>query len=90
MIRTSLRIATVAALITLGWIAGRAQTTTPDFEIIVDAPSGQTTIECVRGCDLAWVERGLNPNSTPMRTFEFACHGAARCSSSKVGGWIKR
>ena len=90
MIRTSRRIATVAALITLGWIAGRAQTTTPDFEIIVNAPSGQTTIECVRGCELAWVERGLNPNSTPMRTFEFACNGAARCSSSKVGGWIKR
>jgi len=59
MIRTSLRIATVAALVGIGWMAAKAQTSEPNFEIVVSAPSGETTIECVRGCELSWVERGL-------------------------------
>ena len=90
MIRTSLRIAVVAALVGMGWAAGRAQTSAPDFEIVVNAPSGETTIECVRGCKLAWVARGLNPNSSPMQTFSFKCSGTAdgRCSSFNVGGWM--
>ena len=89
MIRATLRIALVGVLVGMGWMAGKAQTSEPDFEVVVNAPSGETTIECVRGCELAWVERGLNPNSQPMRTFRFNCSGA-RCSSHKVGGWIKR
>ena len=91
MIRASLRIAIAAIFVGMGWIAGRAQTSQPAFEIVVNAPSGETMIECVRGCELAWVERGLNPNSTPMPTFTFKCSGTAdgRCSSRKVGGWTK-
>jgi hypothetical protein len=73
-----------------GWGAARAQTSVPDFELVVSAPEGSTTIECVRGCTLAWVARGLNPNSQPMRSFSFACKGAGRCSSSQVGGWMER
>ena len=90
MIRASLRIALVTALVGMGWAAGTAQTSAPDFELVVNAPSGETTIECVRGCKLAWVERGLNPNSSPMQSFTFKCSGTpdARCSSFKVGGWI--
>src|SRR5213592_2352183 len=37
----------------------------PDFELVVDAPAGPTTITCVRGCRLMWVERGIN-NSEVM------------------------
>jgi hypothetical protein len=88
MIRTSLRIALAAALVGLGWVAGQAQTSQPDFEVVVNAPSGETTIECVRGCDLAWVERGVNANAIPTQSFRFACNGA-RCSSYRVGGWVK-
>lgn len=66
MIRASLRIAVVAALIGMGWAAGRAQTSVPDFEVVVNAPSGETTIECVRGCKLSWVQRGLNPVRTGL------------------------
>ena len=82
------RLAVVLALFGAGWAAARAQTSAPDFEIVVSAPEGSTTIECVRGCSLAWVARGLNPNSQPMRSFSFACKGSGRCSSSRVGGWI--
>jgi hypothetical protein len=88
--RTTVRIAMAAWLIGLGWAAGRAQTTQPDFELVVDAPVGATSVECVRGCDLAFVERGLNPNSKAMPTFKFNCKGVERCSSYKIGGWIRR
>jgi hypothetical protein len=86
--RLVLRGILVVALFGAGWAAAQAQATTPDFEIVVSAPEGSTTIECVRGCSLAWVARGLNPNSQPMRSFSFACKGAGRCSSSQVGGWL--
>ena len=73
-----------------GWMVGKAQSQRPDFELIVNAPAGETSVQCVRGCDLMWVERGVNPNDTPQPTFSFACRGAVeRCSSSRVGGWIK-
>jgi hypothetical protein len=89
--RTTVRIVIAAGLIGLGWVAGRAQTTQPDFELVVNSPVGETTVECVRGCDLKFVERGLNPNSKAMPTFTFRCNGRAeRCSSLKIGGWIRR
>ena len=91
MIRRTLQIGVAAGLVLVGWMAAKAQTSAPDFEIVVNAPSGQTTIECVRGCELSWVERGLNPNSATMRTFTFECNGSpgGRCSSHRVGGWTK-
>jgi hypothetical protein len=80
--------ATIAcALIATGWAAAKAQGPEPNFEIIVDAPGGATTIKCVRGCKLAWVERGINPNAMPIESFDFAC-SAPRCSSFTIGGWI--
>jgi len=83
------RIIVVFALTGVGWIAAKAQApaSAPDFELQVDAPGGPTTITCVRGCKLVWVERGINPNAIPQRSFDFAC-SANRCSSSRVGGWI--
>ena len=51
----------VGAALLFGWVAGRAQTSTPDFEFIVNAPGGKTSVECVRGCDLKWVERVTSP-----------------------------
>jgi hypothetical protein len=84
-------MALAAGLVGLGWIGGAAQTRQPDFEVIVKAPAGETTIECVRGCQLGWVERGLNASSTPRQSFSFGCSGdsTGRCSSGKVGGWIE-
>lgn len=77
------------ALIGIGWSLGKAQTVQPDFELVISAPGGQTSIQCVRGCELMWVERGPNPNSRPTATFSFGC-GAERCASGRIGGWITR
>ncbi len=90
MRRTAVRLVVAAMLIGLGWAAGMAQTTKPDFELVVDAPAGDVSVTCAKGCDLAWVERGVNPNATPTQTFTFGCGGPVRCSSGKIGGWIRR
>jgi hypothetical protein len=50
--------------------------------------TGATTIECVKGCSLSWIARGLNPNSSPMAKFSFSCSDPSGCSSSRVGGWL--
>ena len=87
--RITIQILVGVILAFLGWTLGRAQTSAPAFEFVVDAPGGETTIECVRGCELAWVERGLNPNSTPVKSLKYRCTGP-RCSSGRVGGWLKQ
>jgi hypothetical protein len=89
MKRIVVRLGLAGGLLLLGWTAGRAQHAQPDFEILVDAPAGATNITCVRGCELAWVQRGVIPTSLPMPTFHYECSGG-RCSSGKVGGWIRR
>ena len=72
-----------------GWALAHAQASEPDFAIVVEAPSGATTIRCVRGCRLAWIERGLNPNSRPASSFGYECTGGGSpCSSGTVGGWL--
>jgi hypothetical protein len=76
-------------LVAIGWFGAKAQSSPPDFELIVDAPSGETTVECVRGCKLVWVERGINTNAVPQAEFTYGC-GASRCSSGNIGGWVTR
>jgi hypothetical protein len=90
MARIVLRAALASALMGLGWAAAKAQTPLPDFELVVDAPAGDTSMECRRGCTLLWVERGIPEGATPRQTFSFRCGGGGvqRCSSSRVGGWI--
>ena len=91
MLRSSVYVLIATTLLMVGWIAGKAQTLSPTFELVVNAPAGETTVECVKGCELAWVERGVNPNAIPKPSFTFKCSGAAvtRCSSARVGGWIR-
>ena len=91
MTHTLSRLVLALGLLGLGWAAGKAQTSQPDFELVITAPIGETSVECVRGCDLKWVERGLNPNDTAQAQFTFACRGGAveRCSSRRIGGWIR-
>jgi hypothetical protein len=69
MRRTALRILIALTLAGVGWSVGRAQTTIADIEFTVDAPSGRTTLTCLRGC--AWGPSGNN-------TTAFGC-GAPRC-----------
>jgi len=81
-------------LVATGWIAsGIAQDTRPDFEFTVNARAGAITVECVRGCGLAWVERGRLRGGTTEPTFTFSCSGVGgtaerACGSGRVGGWI--
>lgn len=58
------RIVVALVLVGLGWAAARAQApAVPDFELSVTSQEGKTTIECLRGCGLQWVERQV-PNRT--------------------------
>jgi hypothetical protein len=90
MVRKAFIAAVALALVGLGWVAGRAQVSSPDFEIVVDAPDGHTNVECVRGCKLMWIGMGTPPGAVPKEHFDFTCGGANRCGSGKVGGWIER
>ena len=87
MARSMFHIGFAVVLVFVGWVAGRAQTSAPAFELLVDAPGGETTIKCVKGCELSWVERGLNPDAAPTPAFTYRCT-APRCSSGRVGGWL--
>ncbi len=75
-------------LISIGWAVGKAQMSAPAFELLVDAPAGETTIRCVRGCELVWVERGVNSAASRTPAFTYKCT-EPRCSSGRVGGWLK-
>jgi hypothetical protein len=66
------RAAIAAILIAVGWVAGRAQPQQPDFELVVEAPFGETPVTCRRGCELVWVERGVNPAARRQSTFSFS------------------
>ena len=87
--RRNVAAVTLAMLLfALGWVAaGMAQNTPPDFEMVINAPGGATTIECVRGCNLAWVGRGVT-NEQPLPQFRFSCGGDV-CKAT-VGGWVAR
>ncbi len=87
MARTKVQIALAVVLVFFGWVLGRAQASAPVFEFVVDAPGGETNIRCVRGCELAWVERGVNANASPTSSFTYRCT-APRCESGRVGGWL--
>ena len=87
--KSSRTLALVLASLLIGWALGRAQVLTPDFELVVHAPGGETSVECARGCGLQWVQRGVNPNGAPTAKFTFSC-GASECSSGRIGGWLQR
>ena len=88
-LRATIQCAIAMILISIGFAVGKAQTSAPAFELTVDAPGGETTINCVRGCELLWVERGLNANASRMPTFTYKCT-APRCSSGRIGGWLSQ
>jgi hypothetical protein len=88
---TNLRVMLIAALLLLaGWTAGKAQTTAPDFEIVVTTTSTGTAVRCVRGCNLSWAERGLNPQAKAISQFEYSCQGGSSCSSGTISGWLQK
>jgi hypothetical protein len=85
-----MRMVVALGLVALGWVAAKAQNDKPTFELLVDAPEGETRIECARGCELSWVERGVNPNARPIPEFRYSCTNSrsGRCGSGHIGGWV--
>jgi hypothetical protein len=62
MRRMLLLVAIASVLVAVGWSAGRAQPLVADFSVSVDAPPGQITVTCSKGCD--WpAEPGTPPRS---------------------------
>jgi hypothetical protein len=90
MARKAFLAAAALGLVLFGWVAGRSQTSLPDFEFTVEAPAGETTVQCIRGCELLWVENGISPRAGRDKKFVYSCGGALRCGSGRVGGWITR
>jgi hypothetical protein len=78
---------TALLLIGFGWVIGRAQVSQPDFAFIVNAPQGETTIECVQGCSLMYVGMGTPSGVTPKAKVQYSCSGSERCESGRIGGW---
>jgi hypothetical protein len=93
MKRAALRLLVAIALVAMGWTIGQAQGSDPSFELRIDAPIGRTNVECVRGCQLAWVERAVPGTVSPNKaTFTYMCSNSpsGRCESGRIGGWITR
>ena len=92
MTRMALKLLLALGLVFGGWSIGRAQARMHDFEIVIDAPVGRTRVECVKGCQLAWIERMVPGTVTPEKTeFWYECGGNSptqRCGSGRIGGWI--
>jgi hypothetical protein len=91
MKRIAVRVAVAGALLGFGWSVGRGQSRQPDFELMIDAPGGETRVQCVRGCNLQFHMDASNSRSVPTSTFSFNCSGgASRCSSQTINGYLKR
>jgi hypothetical protein len=92
--RWLVRVVFAMALVTVGWVAARGQEPpTPDFELFVVSLNGKTTIECVRGCSLQWVEREVPDRENGRSSFTYGPCGGVwpdGCPSGRLGGWIQR
>jgi hypothetical protein len=80
-------------LIALGWVASEAQSQrVPDFELSVITKDGKTTVECLRGCGLQWVEWVIPDPAGAQKTVSFGPCGSRSdgCPSGRLGGWISK
>lgn len=77
--RRSLRFVFAGVLIFIaGTLVGRAQPSSPDFEIRVTAPVGTATATCLRGCQFQQIDQtGLERWSESLAdTINSTCPGA--------------
>jgi len=73
----------------IGWTVGYAQRPEPEFMLSIEAPVGETRIECVSGCQLIGARDVGVPSAGRMKTYTFSCTGSHRCKGS-AGGWVAR
>jgi hypothetical protein len=77
-------------LIGFGWAVGHAQRSEPQFVLSIDAPVGETSIECVSGCELIGMrDLGNPPEWGRLKKYSYSCGGpaVARCGAS-AAGWL--
>ena len=85
------RVVWATMLIALGWSLGAEERPEPDFVIAIDAPVGETRIECLSGCRLMGARDLPNPNAVRMKAYSYGCGGGKvqRCGAH-VAGWRVR
>jgi hypothetical protein len=83
MAQKMIRGAIACALVALGCAAAKAQVSAPVFELIVNAPAGETTIECARGCEISTL------GERAQATFKYSCRNSPndRCGA-RIAGWL--
>jgi hypothetical protein len=84
------RLSCAFLLLGLGWAIGHAQRAEPEFMISIDAPAGETRIECVSGCQLTGARDLGNPNAGRANTYRYSCSGQSQRCYAKAGGWLIR
>ena len=86
-----IRVLLAVGLLAVGWTLGYAQRAQPEFMIAIDAPAGNTRIQCISGCELLGARDLENPNAGRMKTYGYACGGssASRCTA-RVAGWLTK
>ena len=73
MVRNAIRVLAVAALPSIGWVVGYAQSpaaapsVSSDFELLVELGGGGTEVRCVRGCRLTWAPKGSDMLAPDVR-----------------------
>lgn len=82
------RVGWALMLLGVGWTVGAAERPQPEFIIAIDAPVGQTRVECVSGCRLVGAKDLPNPSAGLMKVYSYGCSGGSvqRCGA-QVAGW---
>ena len=85
------RVVWASLLTGCGWAFGAAGRPEPEFVIAIDAPAGQTSVECVSGCKLIGARDLPNSNAQLMKVYSYSCSGAGvqRCGA-QIAGWRVR
>ena len=88
MSRAAVRVFLVAALVGMGWAAGRAQSQLSDFELTVGVGAdGTTRVTCARGCRLTWAPTVVPADRpveihVPMETLSGSVRSQEDCVTS--------
>ena len=77
--------------VALGWALGYSQRSAPEFMIAIDAPVGETRVECVSGCELIGARDLGNPKAGRLTVYGDGCSGrnVRRCRA-QIAGWLVR
>ena len=75
-------------LLVVGWTLGYAQRSQPQFTLSIDAPGGETTVECISGCDLLDASDVENPGAGRLKKYWYRCGKTVERCGARVAGWL--